>query len=59
MKKDTVEQIAEYLLEEASVEVVSGIAFESPKTIRIAYSTSEDQIQRGIKQMKDALEKLE
>lgn len=56
--KDSMD-LAEYLLEEASVAVVPGIAFESPKAIRIAYSTSEDQIQRGIEQMRNALEKLE
>ncbi len=51
--------LAEYLLEKASVAVVPGDAFESAGTVRIAYSTSEDQIRKGVERIKEALEGLE
>lgn len=57
-KIDNTLAFAEYLLAEAAVAVVPGIAFESPNTIRIAYSTSEEIIREGIRRIKIALENL-
>lgn len=50
--------VADYLLEEAGIAVVPGAAFESPGNIRISYSNSMENIERGMDRMEDALKKL-
>jgi len=54
------QEIADYLLEEAGVTVVPGSAFGSlgEGYIRIAYSTSYDDLEEGLSRMKAALAKL-
>jgi aspartate/methionine/tyrosine aminotransferase len=54
------QEIADYLLEEAGVAVVPGSAFGSlgEGYIRIAYSTSYDDLEEGLSRMKAALAKL-
>ena len=47
-----------YILEEAHVAFVPGAAFESPQTVRIAYSNSLEKIQEGMDRMEAALAKL-
>ncbi len=49
---------AQYLLDQAHVAVVPGGAFEAPKTVRIAYSNSLENIKLGMDQMEAALKAL-
>lgn len=44
-----------YLLEHANVATVTGEAFGSPNCIRISYAASEDDIQKAMQRIKDAL----
>ncbi len=50
--------LAEYLLGEAKVGVVPGIAFGADANIRLSYATSTHNIEEGVKRIKEALEKL-
>ncbi|MCD6377104.1 MAG: pyridoxal phosphate-dependent aminotransferase [Caldisericaceae bacterium] len=50
--------LAYYLLREANVVVVPGAAFGSDKHIRISYSTSMEQIEKGMKRIAQALRQL-
>ena len=54
------QQICDYLLEEARVAVVPGSCFGScgEGYIRIAYSTSYENLQQGLESMKNALKKV-
>lgn len=47
-----------YLLDEALVAIVTGEAFGSPNCIRIAYSTSKEQIKIAIDRISNALKQL-
>lgn len=47
-----------YLLEQANIALVSGKAFQAPNHIRFSYSTNEDNITKGIANLKEALAKL-
>lgn len=47
-----------YLLDDARLAVVPGAAFEAPRTIRIAYSNSLENIKEGMDRMEKALAKL-
>lgn len=51
--------MANYLLEEAKIAVVTGAAFEAPENIRISYSNSMDNIIEGMNRMEEALSKLQ
>lgn len=51
----TDDELAEYLLEKAKVAVVPGSAFGAPGHLRVSFSTSEENIQRGFDQIKAAL----
>ncbi len=50
--------LAEYLLTEARVAVVSGSAFGCPECIRLSYAISTDEINEAMKRIKYAIEKL-
>lgn len=50
--------LAEYLLTEAKVAVVSGSAFGCPECIRLSYAISTDEINEAMKRIKYAIEKL-
>ncbi len=50
--------LCEFLLDEAHIAVVPGIAFESPNNIRIAYSNSLENIEKGMDMMEKALKLL-
>jgi aspartate aminotransferase len=52
------EDLADYLLDEAKIAVVPGIAFGIENNIRIAYSNSIENIEKGMDRMKEAVEKL-
>jgi len=51
--------LAIYLLDEANVAVVHGAAFGDDNFIRLSYATSLEDIQRGVRRIKEALGKLE
>ncbi|MEL7649066.1 MAG: pyridoxal phosphate-dependent aminotransferase [Sedimentibacter sp.] len=50
--------MCDYLLEEARIAVVDGTAFLAPHNIRISYSNSLENIQRGMDRMEEALKNL-
>ncbi len=52
------DDMAMYLLEQARVAVVGGIAFGSPECMRISYATSDERITEAIRRIKEALGKL-
>jgi aspartate aminotransferase len=49
---------AQYLLDEARVAVVPGIAFGSDDHVRISYATSMDRLHEGVRRIEAALRKL-
>ena len=49
---------AQYLLDEAQVAVVPGIAFGSDDHVRISYATSMDRLHEGVRRIEAALRKL-
>jgi aspartate aminotransferase len=49
---------AQYLLDEARVAVVPGIAFGSDDHVRISYATSMDRLREGVRRIESALRKL-
>ena len=48
-----------YLLHEANVATVMGVAFGDDKCIRLSYATSEDLLKEAIRRIKEALAKLQ
>lgn len=52
------EDFCRYILEEALVAVVPGVAFGNDQCFRISYATSEDQLTEAISRIKNALSKL-
>lgn len=55
---NTAEELCNYLLEEEYVALVTGEAFGDERCIRLAYATSEDQLDEAVTRMKRALDKL-
>lgn len=51
--------VAEFMLREALIAVVPGMAFLAPDNVRIAYSNSMENIKKAISRLSAALEKLE
>ncbi|NMB64361.1 MAG: pyridoxal phosphate-dependent aminotransferase [Spirochaetes bacterium] len=51
-------KLSSYLLEEARVAVVPGVAFGSDDNIRLSFATSDKNIIEGLKRIKEAVEKL-
>lgn len=49
------EDLAMYLLEEANVATVTGVAFGNPNCIRLSYATSEEVLIEALKRIKEAL----
>lgn len=49
------EDLAMYLLEEANVATVTGVAFGNPNCIRLSYATSEEVLTEALKRIKEAL----
>lgn len=47
-----------YLLDEAQVSTVTGIAFGAPNNIRLSYAASKPELEEAVKRIKDALSKL-
>jgi|AGTN01.1.fsa_nt_gi Aspartate/tyrosine/aromatic aminotransferase len=54
----TATDVAMFLLEEAHVACVGGDAFGAPGCIRLSYATSDENIERAVARIKEALEKL-
>jgi aspartate aminotransferase len=52
------DELSVFLLQEAKVALVNGIAFGAPNCIRISYSLSEEKITEAIDRIKNALAKL-
>jgi aspartate aminotransferase len=52
-------KISSFLLEEAQVAVVPGIAFGADHNVRLSFATSDDKIIEGAKRIKDAVTTLE
>ncbi|HUH26203.1 MAG TPA: pyridoxal phosphate-dependent aminotransferase, partial [Flavobacterium sp.] len=50
------DDLAMYLLEEANVATVTGVAFGNPNCIRISYATSEELLTEAFRRIKEALE---
>ena len=51
--------VAEFLLEEAKVALVPGIAFGADNNLRLSFATSMDNIQRGLDRIEQALSTLQ
>lgn len=58
MKVNNSTDMSLYLLEKAFVSTVPGDAFGEDKCIRLSYATSDEKLQKAMKQMKEALWKL-
>ncbi len=54
----TASDLAMFLLEEAHVACVGGDAFGAPGYIRLSYATSDENITKAVKRIKEALRKL-
>lgn len=50
--------LASYLLEVARVAVVPGIAFGTDENIRLSFATSDENIEKGVIRIKEAIEKI-
>ncbi len=57
-KYQTSAALAEGILEEAGVAVVSGEAFGAPGFLRLSYAVGEDEIERGVTQIASLIERL-
>ncbi len=55
---DSADDLAEYLLEEAHVAVVSGTAFGCPECIRLSYAISTEEIIEAMRRIKVAITKI-
>ena len=51
-------KLSSYLLKEANVAVVPGIAFGTDKHLRLSFATSDKNIIEGVKRIKEAINKL-
>ncbi|GAT62351.1 pyridoxal phosphate-dependent aminotransferase [Paludibacter jiangxiensis] len=57
-KIETAADLAMYLLDEAKVACVGGNAFGAPNCIRMSYATSDENIEKAMARINDALSKL-
>ena len=57
-KYKTSSALAEGILEEAGVAVVSGESFGAPGFLRLSYAVSKDEIERGVTQIASLIERL-
>lgn len=53
------DEFCEYILHEAHVAIVAGEAFGEDDCVRVAYSTSEEELREAMKRIKAAVEQLE
>ncbi len=52
-------EMGDYLLEEARVATVPGVAFGEDRFLRISFANADEEILKGINRIKEALQKLE
>jgi aspartate aminotransferase len=52
-------EFCEYILHEAHVAIVAGEAFGADDCVRVAYSTSEEQLREAMQRIRTAVERLE
>jgi aspartate aminotransferase len=57
-KIENADDLSMYLLQEGHVTTVTGKAFGNPECIRLSFANSMDNIEKGLKKIKEALEKL-
>lgn len=57
-KIKTTLELSEYLLDEAHIATVSGEPFGAPGYIRFSYATSRENIEEGMRRLKEALSKI-
>ena len=55
---DSASDMADYLLDEALVSIVSGESFGDPNCIRISFAASQEEIRKGVERIGSALRKL-
>jgi aspartate aminotransferase len=58
-KIENADDLCMYLLNDAHVSTVTGRAFGNPECIRLSFANSMDNIEKGFKKIKEALEKLQ
>jgi aspartate aminotransferase len=58
-KIENADDLCMYLLNSAHVSTVTGRAFGNPECIRLSFANSMDNIEKGFKKIKEALEKLQ
>jgi aspartate aminotransferase len=58
-KIENADDLSMYLLTEGHVTTVTGRAFGSPECLRLSFANSMDNIEKGFKKIKQALEKLQ
>lgn len=58
-KVENADELCMYILNTAHVSTVTGSAFGAPKCIRIGFANSMENIEKGFKRIKDALDKLQ
>ncbi len=51
-------KVSSFLLEEAKVAVVPGVAFGSDDHLRLSFATSDENIKKGLARIKEAMEKI-
>lgn len=56
---NTSDDLAMFLLQEALVATVGGVAFGAPECLRISYATSDDKLKEALANIKNVLKKLE
>lgn len=54
-KVDNADDLCIYLLEEAHVSLVTGAAFGAPKSVRLSYAASDEQLKEALSRIKTAL----
>ena len=58
-KIETADDLCMYLLNAAHVSTVTGRAFGNPECIRLSFANSMENIEKGFKKIKSALEQLQ
>jgi aspartate aminotransferase len=58
-KIESADDLSMYLLQEGRVTTVTGRAFGNPDCLRLSFANSMDNVEKGFKKIKEALEKLQ
>ncbi|HLU90393.1 MAG TPA: aminotransferase class I/II-fold pyridoxal phosphate-dependent enzyme, partial [Cyclobacteriaceae bacterium] len=57
-KIENADDLCLYLLDEANVSLVTGMAFGAPNCVRLSYAASDEELVEALARIKDALQKL-